>query len=493
MAILAVSRMVGLLLVRSTAQATGMRRSQVRGLVIGIGVAGVVMVALLSVATTVALSPGAPTSILLMIHTTWLAGSSIMGGLVIITLAVMSPPQDALRNVMELLPVSHRAASVGARLPNLALAALVSLTLGLTGFAASVRLIPTWGHGLRVLMTLVLLLGIVVLTVGSAVIALRSVVRASLRLPAYQASTVAGAIAIATVLLAWGGHLLPRYQRVGPTVAFGWREALDLPVTAAHVALGLGGVSPIAVLLAWLVGAGCFFVWTAEWDSRVHPPAVLLLGRGMRWPRRSFSASAWIEMLYAIRNPQATLAALTAPALVAGLMWLARSPVPLEIVSALAMAPPLMIALLAAYSVGRTRPHHWVAATVTGSRHSWLWPKALAALACAACFAAAVGGAEVAGGLLPGSAAGEIIWRVATVTSASLLAGTLVPYVEEVGLTAATATLTATVFALAGGLFVQEFQKSAPRQLGQMVLIAALLTAYFLATHRLRPELGRRV
>lgn len=484
--------MAAVLMARSTAEATGLSRRQIRAVVGGFGIAGVVMVALLSAGTTAALTSGAPVPMLLAIHRTSLAGAAIMAGLVVTTLAVMSPPQDALRNLLELLPVSRRAASIGARLPVAAIAVGVSLTLSLTGYAASVRLLPSWAHALRSGTTQVTLVCTVVLGVGGAVIAMRSLIRRLLRLPAYHASTVAGGLAIALVLLAWGGHLLPQQQRFDVATDFAWAQAIDIPATAAYVAVGAGGPVPVAVLLTWSAAAFGLFIGTAAWDSRVHPPAFLPIGRGVPWPGGRTVGYVWAEMIWVLRTPQTVLACVSAPLLLVGLAWLRSSPLPPDLLTSLAIAPPLMLALLAAYAVGRTQPHHWISTSASARRGSWVWPKAAAAFACAALFAAPVAGIEVLLGLLAGPDLPELAWRVATVTSAALLAGTLTPYVEEVALTAAVATLTATVIALAGGLVLNQLQDTAVAGVARAALATVFLTSYGVAAHRLRPELGRR-
>jgi len=402
-------------------------------LMVALGVATAIFFGVvLAIVGSSGLEPAMPVALRSTLVGTSVGGAVMTSGIVATIVSISAPARTALQTLLDLLPVSRTNAQVGQLLPLVGLALVFSVALSAVSFAVGFTISPStvWSVGF----TAALLASIVLASI--IVFGLFRVIRWCLivgaRLPHQYAVTVAGSMTLTLSVATVAPDIFA--LRIDNN---GWepRELL-LHRALASASVSNYGFAPWGVLLVWLA-VGILAVrslgWTATSDHGSGSTRALV---GLSVPRTRAAAATWVQVLAAVRSPQAIVTVLVIPALVAGAWLLSERPLLGSVAQVFAAAAPSVPFLLAMFAVGRVLPLRWWGAQLTARPTWWAWPTAVGHLLIGTIVAVPVVVVELALGTLQAADLGAVAARAAFAFAAALVAGALVPYSEEQPLSA---------------------------------------------------------
>ncbi|HEY0187886.1 MAG TPA: hypothetical protein VGC67_10390 [Cellulomonas sp.] len=334
------------------------------------------------------------------------------------------PPFGALQVVLELSPLGRARSVIGARLP--ILVGAVVLSCSVASMSGNV-VVQTARDGWFAALGLCALVMVVVsqCVAWALMMLLTWMLGRVLRLRHQAAAGAAGLVAICVVVLL----VYPDIFSLRSEAEAGFRSR-DLLLHRGAALLAAGSLPGALVLLGWLVLSVLAVRWTAGLEVDRDQPAFRPVGRRVPTPRGVVLSTARLEAVQALRSPHAVSALIVMAACVGLGWWSSRMPFISDSSSVLFEAACLPPFLLAVFATGRSRAHQWIGAALTADRGWSTWPRALGLAAVGVCGALvafvvtlAVTGTSILGGVT--------IARCAMVMGVALLAGSVIPYGDE--------------------------------------------------------------
>ncbi len=356
-------------------------------------------------------------------------------------MVIAAPPQSGLDSLFAVLPVSRSASKIGLQLPIALFSLFVTLTLSGTATAVSVYT----SSGLRETIGACCMVVLVSILGNTFSFSLAATARACLlrvfHLPLRYANALAGTVAGGLGAYLWGTRIIS-FSETGSSPGpwlFNDAAALVLvsgPSAPACLSLACWTLGPV---LLWLLASGY------GGESTQHRSSTLL--QGWAPPRGTTGAAAWLDTVLLARSPDTLVLLFCIAGGELGIWRLSQYPL-LSFLNQFLY--PLLVAsptLLALYAVGRTRHMHWIGRSVTGCARWWVLPKALTYAVVSLTLSGLI---VAASALLFGAsslpvALTDLLPFVLVFLAGSLLAGSLVPFSEDVPLSTAGAGMISTL------------------------------------------------
>ncbi|KTR94162.1 hypothetical protein NS220_10015 [Microbacterium testaceum] len=393
-----------------------------------------------------------------------LAGVWLSSGLLATVFALTVPSRTMLQSLLDLLPVSRRAATFGQLVPMSTVTIVFCVALALPTIAIFSRLFS--GPALAA-------------AVGSVIV-----------------SIVAAQVFAVTLLLivSWAARRLFRLAtRYADTLAallvmssFGWSASADLltrelaqpsqvdllphRILAAAVA-GSATVPSAIVAASWVVAAvGLIAVASAVRPTASEPRLPSFL-RGWKPRGGVFRALVWLEIVTTVRTVQFVMTTLAAFALVGLAAWLHGGAGTAELARAIASAAPIAPAAVNMYAVGRALPIRWIGDHIS-PRTAWPAATAAASIATSISVALVVAALLLGLGSLPAESVAGVAARVLLAAALALLAGAVIPVSQEQPISTTAAAFLCGVLLLGGSVGVNAAVDAAGVGAFAVILIA---------------------
>ena len=417
-------------------------------LIIGASIAAAfVFGGLLATVTARQVTGDFPPELDLTIARSSLAGVWLSSGLLATVFVLTVPPRTMLQSLLDLLPVSRRAATFGQLAPMSTVTTVFCIALALPAVAVFSRLFSGAAlaravGGVVVAIVLAQLLAVSVFLVvswGS---------RRLLRLATRYADTLAALVGM--TLFGWSSSadLLTREIARPSRVDLLLHRLLAAAVTGDANAVSIAmGVIWVGATIALVVVAGAVRPTVAE----LRMPSFL---RGWRPSGGPFRAVVWLEILTTVRTVQFVTTALAAFALVGVAALLHRDPGTAELARAIASAAPIAPVAVNMYAVGRTLPIRWIGDHLSPRQSAWAVATAVAAFATSIGAALPVEAILLGLGILPAESLVGVVARVVLAGALALLAGALIPVSQEQPVSTTAAAFLCGVLLLGGSVGV---------------------------------------
>lgn len=376
-----------------------------------------------------------------------LAGVWLTSGLLASVFALTVPPRTMLQSLLDLLPVSRRAATFGQLAPMSMVTTVFCVALATPTFAIFSRLFS--GAALAVAWCAVVLSIALAQVLALTIFLIASwAARRLLRLATRYADTLA-----ALVVMSLCGWMASR-DLLARDIA---RPAeVDLLPHRILAAWCTGEVTPWTSLVAvvWLAATVGLIVVAGSVRPTSSDPRLPSFLRGWRPRDGSFRSLLWFEMITTVRTVQFVMTAVAALALVGVAMLLQGDPAAADLARSVAAAAPIAPFAVGMYAVGRTLPFHWIGDHLAASHLVWALANAAASFVTATSVSLPIVFLAVGSGVLPVEGLIGVVTRALLAGTLALLAGALIPVSQEQPISTTAAAFLCGVFLLGGSLGV---------------------------------------